>query len=144
MDSVLQQKRGSVMGNEKPSQLTNDDSLVEFEGNIRNLARPQSSASRRLDASGEQATSIVRRVSLEATRDIDRLMTDLSNMRAKLEAEGDRIQREILGYASLSQSVVELTKIISDSMANIKKVSDAPSISVEEPKSIVPSAIESR
>jgi len=132
------------MSNEKLSQLTHDDLPVEFEGNIRDLARPRSSASRRLDASGEQATSIVRRISLESTRDIDRLMTDLSNMRAKLEAEGNRIQRDILGYASLSQSVVELTKIISDSMANIKKLSDPPSIGVEEPNSIVPNAIESR
>jgi len=34
-------------------------------------------------------------------------------------------------YASLSQSVVQLTKIVSEGMTHVKRVPDAPSISSE-------------
>ena len=80
----------------------------------------------------------MRRLSLESTREVDRLIDDLKNLRGKLEDDGNRVQSAIVGYASLSQSVIQLTKIVSDSMTHVKRVSDAPSISTEALNSMVP------
>jgi hypothetical protein len=107
----------------------------EIEGNIRDLVRQQNSTIRQSDPVGEQATSelssLLRQVSLQSTREVDRLIEDLKLLREKLEAQGNRVQRDIVEYASLSQSVVQLTKIVSDGMTHVKRVPDAPTIANE-------------
>jgi hypothetical protein len=104
----------------------------EIEGSIRDLVRQQNSTARQADPVGEQATSelssLLRQVSLQSTREVDRLIEDLKLLREKLEAQGNRVQRDIVEYASLSQSVVQLTKIVSDGMNHVKRVPDAPAI----------------
>jgi hypothetical protein len=47
-------------------------------------------------------------------------------LRRKLQTDGDRIERDIAKHAELSQQVMQLTTIISDS---VKKLPGAPSIS---------------
>jgi hypothetical protein len=42
-------------------------------------------------------------------------------LRGKLDADGVRIKRDIQEYETLSQQVMQLTKIISDSVATISK-----------------------
>ena len=39
------------------------------------------------------------------------------SLRKKLDDDGHRVQREIVEYASLSQSVIQLTKIVSGELA---------------------------
>jgi hypothetical protein len=78
-----------------------------------------------------ELSSLVYRVSGKSTREIDHLIDGLKDLRKKLDNDGDRVQREIAEYASLSQSVVQLTKIVSEGMTQVKKVSDAPNISGE-------------
>ena len=46
-------------------------------------------------------------------------------LREKLHSDGDRIHRDIFEYAALSQHVMQLSKIISES---VKRLPDAPSI----------------
>ena len=58
--------------------------------------------------------------------EIDNLISELQTLRRKLQTDGDRIQRDITKYAELSQQVMQLTTIISDS---VKKLPGAPSIS---------------
>jgi len=41
-------------------------------------------------------------------------------VREKLNNDGDRLHREIVQYATFSQSIIELTKIVSDGMASVK------------------------
>ena len=65
------------------------------------------------------------RVSGNSTREIDNLIGELQALRKKLQVDSDRIQRDIAEYASLSQSVMQLTKIVSDS---VKKLPDAPNV----------------
>ena len=122
----------------KSRELTRSDNPAEIEGNIRGLVRQQNSAVRQPENGGEQASTLMRRLSLESTREVDRLIDDLKNLRGKLEDDGNRVQSAIVGYASLSQSVIQLTKIVSDSMTHVKRVSDAPSISTEALNSMVP------
>jgi hypothetical protein len=52
-----------------------------------------------------------------------------------LDEDGRRVQREIADYASLSQSVIQLTKIVSEGMTHVKTVPDAPNIGGEAPSS---------
>ena len=110
---------------EKPS--------TEIEGNIRELVRRDATSFRQVDTDSEMAannlSSLLRRVSGNSAREIDNLIGELSVLRDKLQADSDRVEREIVEYASLSQSVIQLTKIISDGVTQVKKVPDAPSIS---------------
>ena len=102
---------------------------------MRDLVRRESGTIRRTDDSSEQSTNnlstLLRQVSVDSTREIDRLIDDLKNLREKLEDDGNRVQREIVGYVSLNQSVIQLTKIVSESMTHVKKLPDAPTISAE-------------
>lgn len=104
----------------------------EIEGNIRELVRRDSTI-RHVDADGELAanslSSLLRRVSANSAREIDNLIAELRILRDKLQADSSRVEREIVEYAALSQSVIQLTKIIAEGVTHVKKVPDAPSIS---------------
>jgi predicted RNase H-like nuclease len=69
-------------------------------------------------------SALLRRVSGNSTREIDTLIGDLRDLREKLRSDGERIHREIVEYAALSQQVMQLSKIISES---VKRLPDAPS-----------------
>jgi hypothetical protein len=75
---------------------------------------------------GEHLEDIVRQMSLASTSEIDRLIRDLEDLRGKLEMDRNRIETEIVEYASLSRSAAQLTKIVSDSLTQVEKGSDAP------------------
>jgi hypothetical protein len=102
---------------------------VELDGNIRKLAH-NGTAFRQVDANGEMTATnlgaLLRRVSGTSTREIDSLIEELQDLREKLRDDGDRIHRDILEYAALSQHVMQLSKIISES---VKRLPDAPSLS---------------
>jgi hypothetical protein len=101
---------------------------LEVNENVRTLANG-GAVSRRDENSNSDATanslsSLLRRVSGNSTREIDTLIEDLRDLREKLRSDGDRIHREIVDYAELSQQVMQLSKIISDS---VKRLPEAPS-----------------
>jgi hypothetical protein len=106
---------------------------TEIEGNIRELVRRDTTAFRQVESESELAannlSTLLRRVSGNSAREIDNLIGELSVLRDKLQADSDRVEREIVEYASLSQSVIQLTKIIAEGVTQVKKVPDAPSIS---------------
>jgi hypothetical protein len=105
---------------------------VEVEGNIRELVRRDSTAFRHTEGDSELATgslsSLLRRVSGNSAREIDNLIGELRVLRDKLQADSSRVEREIVEYAALSQSVIQLTKIIAEGVTQVKRVPDAPSI----------------
>jgi hypothetical protein len=70
---------------------------------------------------GKQASTLIRRILLSSTREIDRLTDDLKDLRKKWENRSNRIQNDIVEYAELSQSAVQLTKIVSDSVAQVER-----------------------
>ena len=61
-------------------------------------------------------------VSKGSVGEVDGLIGELRQLRAKLQADGDRIKRDIEQYETLSQQVMQLTKIISDSLATLSNV----------------------
>ncbi len=103
---------------------------MEVEGNIRELVRRDSTAFRQTETDSEisanNLNALLRRVSATSTREIDDLIVELQTLREKLQADGNRVQRDIAEYAELSQSVMQVTKIISES---VKKLPGSPSIS---------------
>ena len=121
----------------KPRGLQRSDKPAEVEGNIRELVRRQRSAVRESNNNSEDAArelaSLVNRVSGDATREVDHLIGGLSHVRQKLDDEAARIHHDIVEFASLSQSVMQLTNIVSDGMSHVAKVAEAPSIAEETP-----------
>jgi len=90
---------------------------------------------------GKQASTLIHQISLASAREIDRLTDDLKGLRKKLENRSSRIQNDIVEYAELNRSAVQLTKIVSDSVAQVERRSgaDNPSSNFEKLESgIVP------
>ena len=75
------------------------------------------------------AGSLMNRVAKTSLQEIDNLIVELRRQREKLLSESARVQREITEYAKLSQSTMQSTKIIAESLAYLNKVPDAPGLS---------------
>src|SRR5438552_15481597 len=102
---------------------------IEVEGEIREFVRRDGAVLRRApDSDGELIANnigaLLQRVSGSSVHEIDRLITELQTLRELLESEGARVQREIAAYAHLSQSAMQSTKIIAESLAQWKSVGD--------------------
>jgi len=103
---------------------------TEIEASIQELAS-SSLAVRQAEDSEEDASAgdlnkSLRRLSETSTREIENLVGELQTLRRKLQTDGNRIQRDIEQYAELSQQVMRITTIISDS---VKKLPEARGIS---------------
>ena len=113
---------------------TSEAAAREVEGQIREFVRRDVVGARRETESESQMvatniSSLLHRVSGSSVQEIDRLIGELKALREILHQEGARVQREIVEYASLSQSAMQSTKIIADTLTRWKKVQDAPTIS---------------
>jgi chemotaxis protein histidine kinase CheA len=114
---------------------TNDDleKVEAVEGEIREFVRRDVAGQRRPpDDDGKMVadniSSLLQRVSVSSVQEIDRLIGDLQVLRNRLHEEGERVQREIVEYATLSQAAMQSTKIIAESLTHWKRVPDAPSL----------------
>jgi hypothetical protein len=76
-------------------------------------------ASNHGEISGEHLGNLLRQVSMASVGEVDGILSELQTLRRKLQTDGDRIQRDIVIHAELSQQVMQLTKIISDSVKNL-------------------------
>ena len=56
------------------------------------------------------------------------MIGELTRVRDMLRSEGERVQREISGYASLSQNAMTSMKIIADSLAQWRPDAQAPTV----------------
>jgi hypothetical protein len=99
--------------------------VEQVEGEIRAFVRRDVSVFRRTrpdnnDAAVDNISSAIERVSGASVVEIERVIAELSMVRDMLRSEGERVQREIAGYASLSQAAMTSMKIIADSLAQWK------------------------
>ena len=97
---------------------------VEIAGNIQELARGSNTVFRQAEGADAEISTVnlaglLRRVSEGSTREVDNLISDLQALRRKLNSDGNRIQREITEYSELSQQVMQLTNIISESVKKL-------------------------
>lgn len=72
------------------------------------------------EASVANVKSLIQRLVGTSATDIESLIAELENLRDLLHAEGHRLQREISGYAQLSQAATKSTRMISDNIAQWK------------------------
>jgi hypothetical protein len=93
-----------------------------MEGDTREIDRGDVATPRRTpEAECEMVANsigtLLQRVAGFSVQEIDGLMTELRTLRELLQSEGVRVQREIAEYSHLSQSAMQSTKIITDSLA---------------------------
>jgi hypothetical protein len=70
---------------------------------------------------GDKFASLVEKVSAASLVELDRLIGELREARAYLQSEGERIRRETVGYAELSQTAMESVRIISETVGEWRK-----------------------
>jgi hypothetical protein len=76
-------------------------------------------------ATPESLNGLLDKVSENSMHEIDSLIAELHTLRGRLQEDTDRIQRDISKYAVLSDQVMQMTKIIAES---VHKLPDAPSM----------------
>lgn len=114
-----------------PEKLSDVEQAVNaFEGEIREFVRRDTGVTRRprsdndapatLDPSSDNLSALIRRVSGASMEEIDRVILELQGVRDMLRNEGDRVSREIAGYASLSHAAMTAMKVIGDSLTQWK------------------------
>src|SRR4029079_19441253 len=99
--------------------------VEQVEGEIRAFVRRDVSVFRRRQQDGADTSvgslnAVIERVAGASISEIERVMAELATLRDMLHNEGDRVQREVTGYASLSQAAMTSMKIIGDSLEQWK------------------------
>jgi hypothetical protein len=122
-----------------PEADTNLAAVSEVEAGIRDFVRNDIAYLRRpaagapnTDAKLEPSTeatvnnvnSLIQRVAGTSLAEIESLVTELESLRDLLHAEGQRVQREISGYAQLSQAAMKSTRMIADNVAQWKHTAE--------------------
>src|SRR3981189_1228043 len=124
---------------ESPEVDSNLAAVSEVEAGIRDfvrndvayLRRPASmlsSADTALEPSAEatvnNVNSLIQRVAGTSLSEIENLISELESLRDLLHSEGQRVQREISGYAQLSQAAMKSTRMIADNVSQWKRAAD--------------------
>ena len=102
-----------------------DQTVEEVEGEIREFVRREVVTENESELVASNINSLLRRVTATSVQEIDKLITELESSRDMLQSEATRVQREITQYSTLSQAALQSTKIITESLTQLKKVPDA-------------------
>lgn len=105
-----------------------DQAAATFEGEIREfvrrdvafLRRQRPEADTQSEPVSDNLNGLIRRVSGASMEEIDRVILELQGVREMLRSEGERVGREIAGYASLSHAAMTAMKVIGDSLTQWK------------------------
>src|SRR5258706_11896825 len=76
------------------------------------------------EATVNNVNSLIQRVAGTSLSEIENLISELESLRDLLHAEGQRVQREIAGYAQLSQAAMKSTRMIADNVSQWKRAAD--------------------
>ena len=107
-----------------------DQTVDEVKGEIREVERREvvTNPGRQPENDSElvasNINSLLQRVTATSLQEIDSLITELESSRDMLQSEAARVQREIVQYSTLSQAALQSTKIITESLTQLKKVPD--------------------
>ena len=118
---------------EKLSDVDQAAAANAFEGEIREFVRrdvaflrrhPRNEAEPTVEPVVDSLNALIRRVSGASMEEIDRVILELQGVREMLRSEGERVGREIAGYASLSHAAMTAMKVIGDSLTQWKNAPD--------------------
>ena len=137
MTAIRSEKLESIESTEEDTNLA---AASEVEAGIRDFVRNDIAYLRRAPSMlsagetqlepGTEATvnnvnSLIQRVAGTSLGEIENLIFELESLRDLLHAEGQRVQREISGYAQLSQAAMKSTRMIADNVAQWKRAADS-------------------
>ena len=96
---------------------TDSNQIPDVAEDIREFVRQQQSVT-----DGQQVASniasLVQRTAGTSMREVDNLISELEKLRDKLKRDAVRVQTELVEYATLSQSTLQSTRVISESLRN--------------------------
>src|ERR1700709_900058 len=135
MNATIRSEQVESTGEEVDSNLA---AVSEVEAGIRDFVRNDIAYLRRpsvaspetapLDASAEatvnNVNSLIQRVAGTSLAEIEKLISELEGLRDLLHNEGQRVQREISGYAQLRQAAMKSTRMIADNVSQWKLAAD--------------------
>jgi len=127
-----------IESNENSDEDTDLAAVSEVEAGIRDFVRNDVAYLRRpISANSTEATldqgaeatvnnvnSLIQRVAGTSLSEIENLISELEALRDLLHAEGQRVQREISGYAQLSQAAMKSTRMIADNVQQWKRAAE--------------------
>jgi hypothetical protein len=88
------------------------------------VSAPEATIDPGAEATVNNVNSLIHRVAGTSVSEIDKLISELEALREMLHAEGQRVQREISGYAQLSQAAMKSTRMIADNVQQWKRAAD--------------------
>ena len=101
--------------------------VAAFEGEIREFIRRDVTPVRRVrsepqtaETATEHVNMLLARVAGASMEEIDRVILELQGIRDMLRSEGERVTRDIAGYASLSHAAMTSMRVIADSLEQWK------------------------
>jgi hypothetical protein len=135
MNATIRSEPIESTGEEIDSNLA---AVSEVEAGIRDFVRNDIAYLRRPAVSGPEAAplepsteatvnnvnSLIQRVAGTSLAEIEKLISELESLRDLLHAEGQRVQREISGYAQLSHAAMKSTRMIADNVTQWKRAAD--------------------
>ena len=89
------------------------------------VSAPEATLDPGAEATVNNVNSLIHRVAGTSVSEIDKLIAELEALREMLHAEGQRVQREISGYAQLSQAAMKSTRMVSDNVQQWKRTTDS-------------------
>jgi translation elongation factor EF-1beta len=117
-----------------PDKLSNGDHATAdaVEGEIREFVRRDVSFLRRQrsevdvtnDPAAEGLNALIGRVAGDSMEEIDRVIRELESVRDMMHNEGERVSRELAGYASMSHAATTAMKVIAASIKQWKDTQD--------------------
>jgi hypothetical protein len=88
------------------------------------VSAPEATLDPGAEATVNNVNSLIHRVAGTSVSEIEKLISELEAVRDLLHAKGQRVQREIAGYAQLSQAAMKSTRMIADNVQQWKRAAD--------------------
>jgi hypothetical protein len=94
---------------------------IQSSGEASPESKPEVKLEPNQEATVNNVNSLIQRVAGTSLAEIENLISELEALRDLLHAEGQRVQREISGYAQLSQAAMKSTRMIADNVTQWKR-----------------------
>lgn len=120
---------------ERPDEDADLAAVMDVEAGIRDFVRndiaylrrptpsmvPPSEPAEVAEATVNNVNTLIQRVAGQSLNEIENLIGELEGLRDLMHNEGQRVQRELAGYAQLSQAAMKSSRIIADNLAQWKR-----------------------
>jgi hypothetical protein len=74
------------------------------------------------------ADRLLEQMTADAIKQIDRLLVELQAHRKRLLSEAARVQQDLIDFATMSQSTMQSTKIITETLTHWNRIRNAPDV----------------